>query len=109
MLIDFDDMATGPAVQDLWMLLPDRADRCRREINLILEGYETFQEFDDYSLRLIEPLRAMRMLYFLSWCARQVADAGFSRTFPDWGSDSFWRGQIADLTHQMAAIRELCG
>lgn len=108
MLIDFDDMATGPAVQDLWMLLPDRADRCRREINLILEGYETFQEFDDRTLRLIEPLRAMRMLYFLAWCARQIADAGFSRTFPDWGSDAFWRGQIADLAHQLALIRELC-
>lgn len=107
MLIDFDDMATGPAVQDLWMLLPDRADRCRWEINLILEGYEAFQEFDDRTLRLIEPLRAMRMLYFLAWCARQIADVGFSRTFPDWGSDAFWRAQIADLIHELALIREL--
>jgi Ser/Thr protein kinase RdoA (MazF antagonist) len=106
MLIDFDDMVMGPAIQDLWMLLPDHADACRHEINFILEGYETFQEFDDRMLRLIEPLRAMRMLYFLAWCSRQLDDPNYKQTFPDWGSDGFWRQQVGDLRQQLSVIRE---
>jgi Ser/Thr protein kinase RdoA (MazF antagonist) len=105
LLIDFDDMATGPAVQDLWMLLPDRPPQARAEIDLILDGYETFREFDDRQLRLIEPLRAMRMLYFLAWCARQTTDPQFARRFPDWGSESFWRQQTADLREQLDFLR----
>ena len=106
MLIDFDDMVTGPPVQDLWMLLPDHAHACRREIDLIIQGYETFQEFDDRMLRLIEPLRAMRMLYFLAWCSRQLDDPNYKQTFPDWGTEGFWRQQTNDLRQQLDVIRE---
>lgn len=104
-VIDFDDMATGPAVQDLWMLLPDKVEHCRREINVMLEGYEMFCEFDDAELRLVEPLRLMRMLYFLSWVGRQRGDAGFQRHFPGWGDDAFWRRELAELGRQLAACR----
>jgi Ser/Thr protein kinase RdoA (MazF antagonist) len=106
MLIDFDDMATGPIVQDLWMLLPDRPPRARQEIAQIIDGYEMFREFDDRQLRLIEPLRAMRMLYFLAWCSRQTGDPNFARKFPDWGTDSFWRQQTADLREQLDVLRQ---
>ena len=101
MLIDFDDMATGPVVQDLWMLLPDHLEGSRREIGLILDGYEAFREFDDRELRLVEPLRAMRMLYFLAWCSRQTQDPNFAAKFPDWTSDSYWRQQTSDLERQL--------
>ncbi|MCK5803127.1 MAG: serine/threonine protein kinase [Lentisphaeria bacterium] len=106
MLIDFDDMVTGPTVQDMWMLLPGHAHECRREIHLILEGYEMFHEFDDHTLRLIEPLRAMRMLYFLAWCSRQLVDPNFTRKFPEWGTDSFWSRQANDLQQQLNLIQE---
>jgi Ser/Thr protein kinase RdoA (MazF antagonist) len=104
MVIDFDDMMTGPPVQDIWLLLPDHANRSRHEINLILEGYEQFMEFDDRSLRLIEILRAMRIIYFLSWCSTQVDDFKFQSNFPDWGSEMFWQREIADIEHQYHAI-----
>jgi Ser/Thr protein kinase RdoA (MazF antagonist) len=104
MVIDFDDMVMGPAVQDIWLLLPDHANRTRHEINLILEGYEHFADFDDRQLRLVEILRAMRIIYFLSWCSTQVDDFKFQSNFPDWGSDIFWRREIADLEHQYHAI-----
>lgn len=104
LVIDFDDMAVGPPVQDLWMLLPAHAPDCRREINLILEGYEDFRAFDDRSLVLIEPLRIMRILYFLAWCSRQTGDPRFERNFPDWGSEPFWRQQMGDLRNQMDVI-----
>ena len=105
MIIDFDDMMVGPPVQDLWMLLPDQADKCRREFDLILKGYEQFREFDDSTFRLIEPLRAMRIIYFLSWCSRQVNDYRFQTLYPNWGSDAFWKSEIADLTQQRNRIR----
>jgi len=106
MIIDFDDMMVGPPVQDLWLLLPDRADRCQRELALLLRGYEQFREFDDRSLRLIEPLRAMRIVYFLAWCSRQVNDYRFRTMYPEWGSDAFWQREIHDLSHQLEVIGE---
>lgn len=106
MLIDFDDMAMGPAVQDMWMLLPDHPENCHREINLMLEGYEDFLEFDDRALRLVEALRAMRMLYYLAWCGKQKSDPNFDSKFPDWGNDSFWRQQVSDLERQLAIMRQ---
>ena len=59
MVIDFDDMMTGPPVQDLWLLLGDYANDSKREMNLLLQGYEQFREFDDLTLKLIEPLREL--------------------------------------------------
>ncbi len=104
MVIDFDDMVMGPAVQDIWLLLPGHASDTRREIGLILEGYEQFMEFDERQLRLIEILRAMRIIYFLSWCGTQSDDYKFRTNFPDWGSDAFWNREIADLERQHQAI-----
>jgi len=104
MVIDFDDMMMGPAVHDIWLLLPGHANQTRHEMNLILEGYEQFMEFDDRQLRLIEILRAMRIIYFLSWCSTQTDDYKFLANFPDWGSEMFWQREIADLEHQYHAI-----
>lgn len=109
MVIDFDDMMCGPPVQDLWLLLPDRVDQCRRELGLLLRGYETFREFDDHTLRLVEPLRTMRIIYYLAWCSIQVDDFKFRSDHAEWGSDSFWQREIADLQDQLNAIREAKG
>jgi Ser/Thr protein kinase RdoA (MazF antagonist) len=106
LLIDFDDMAMGPPVQDLWLLLPDRAAASAREINLFLDGYERFRKFDRSSLRCIEALRAMRMIYFLAWCGRQVDDFQFKRNFPDWGGASFWQREINDLREQAGFVMD---
>jgi Ser/Thr protein kinase RdoA (MazF antagonist) len=108
-LIDFDDMAVGPPVQDLWMLLPGTVAHAARELELMLEGYETFRDFDRSTLRLVEPLRAMRFLHYLAWCARQKADGGFARLAPDWGSNAFWRQEIADLERQLQEIADAAG
>jgi len=103
-LIDFDDMMNGPPVQDLWMLLPGRLDDAREEAEQLLEGYETFRPFDRSSLALIEPLRAMRMIYYLAWCARQSRDVSFLQHHPDWGSHTFWDKEIGDLERQYEVI-----
>jgi len=104
-LIDFDDMMNGPPIHDLWMLLPGRADTARRELEQLIEGYEMFRAFDRRTLRLIEPLRAMRMTYYLAWCARQSRDAAFLQHNPGWGSRAFWARELAELEAQLAVIR----
>lgn len=106
MIIDFDDMMVGPPVQDLWLLLPDRADRCQSELTLLIQGYEQFRDFDDHTCRLIEPLRAMRIIYFLWWCSRQVNDFKFRADHPEWGTDAFWKREVADLAAQLRVIQE---
>jgi Ser/Thr protein kinase RdoA (MazF antagonist) len=106
LLIDFDDMAMGPPIQDLWLLLPDRADKSTHEIELFVSGYERFRRFDRAGLRCIESLRAMRMIYFLAWCGRQKDDFQFKKNFPDWGSDPFWQREINDLREQLGFVME---
>ena len=106
MLIDFDDMMMGPPVHDLWLLLPGPARDCQFEISLLIRGYEQFREFDSVTLRLVEPLRVMRMIYYLAWCAHQVDDYKFRHDNPHWGADAFWQRENADLAMQLQVIRE---
>lgn len=104
-LIDFDDMAVGPAVQDFWLLLSGPLADCPIEVDLLLEGYETFRPFNRSTLRLIEPLRAMRFIHYAAWCAHQVLADGATSVIPDFGSRPYWQQEIADLHDQLARIR----
>ncbi len=106
-LIDLDDMASGPPVQDFWMLLPGHAEESLAEIDLFLEGYETFRDFDRRSLRLIEPLRAMRFIHYTAWCALQATEDGLSRVATDFGSRAYWQQEIRDLADQLERIRKM--
>jgi Ser/Thr protein kinase RdoA (MazF antagonist) len=105
-LIDFDDMMMGPPVQDLWLILPGSLKDVGRELHVVLEGYSQFARFDPRTLGLVEPLRFMRMIYFLAWRARQRNDFWFRESFPDWGNEAFWITEIEDLRTQQAVIRE---
>ena len=104
LLLDFDDMAIGPPVQDLWLLLPGRAFECRRELSLLAEGYAEFSELPADSLSLIESLRLYRMLHFLAWRALQRQDLWFKKDFPDWGSRAFWIQELEDFREQAKII-----
>jgi Ser/Thr protein kinase RdoA (MazF antagonist) len=104
-IIDFDDMAVGPPVQDFWMLLPGYMEDSLAEIEIFLEGYETFRNFDRRTLRLIEPLRAMRYIHYTAWCAHQAAEDGESRVVEDFGSHAYWQAEINDLADQLERIR----
>lgn len=104
-IIDFDDMAMGPAVQDFWMLLPGPLPEALAEVEIFLEGYETFMKFDRRSLALIEPLRAMRFLHYIAWCAHQFREDGESRVAPNFGTRDYWQRELADLADQLERIR----
>lgn len=102
MLVDFDDMLVGPCVQDLWLLAAGRDAWARARRTAIIEGYEEMRDFDRLSLRLIEPLRVLRLVHFAAWIARRWEDASFPRTFTDFGSDRFWVGQIEAIQEAAA-------
>lgn len=104
LLMDFDDCAWGPAVQDLWLLLPDHADQARTEIDLLTRGYAEFSAPEGLDWSAVEPLRLMRMVHFLSWCAAQRQDRGFELSFPDWGSRAFWIRELESLRDQVELI-----
>ncbi|MBT8354008.1 MAG: serine/threonine protein kinase [Desulfofustis sp.] len=105
-IIDFDDMVVGPPIQDLWMLLPGYLEESRVELALLLEGYEMFHVFDRSSLALVEPLRAMRFIHYMSWCAKQYIEDGGTRINDDFGSQAYWQQEIVDLKDQVALILE---
>lgn len=105
-LIDLDDMVVGPPVQDFWMLLPDVLEESYVYVDLLLEGYETFRPFDMSSLRLIEPLRAMRFIHYTAWCAHQVAEDGRSEVIPNFGTREYWQEEIRELQDQLERIRD---
>ncbi|MCL2789081.1 MAG: serine/threonine protein kinase [Desulfobulbus sp.] len=104
LLIDFDDMVVGPPIQDFWMLLPGRLGDALAEADLLIEGYETFRPFARSTLRLIEPLRAMRFIHYSAWCAHQVVEDGTTAVVPDFGSRAYWQAEIDDLRDQLARI-----
>lgn len=104
--VDFDDCASGPAVQDLWMLLAgDRATR-QRQLGDVLEGYEAFLELDPRELALVEPLRTLRMLHHSAWIARRWHDPAFPIAFPWFESPAYWSEQCTRLDEQLLAMAE---
>ncbi|MGB4585778.1 MAG: serine/threonine protein kinase, partial [Rectinemataceae bacterium] len=106
LLLDFDDMVTGPPIQDLWLLLPGHAEDCSKELSLLVEGYSEFSELEAGSVVLIETLRFYRLLHFLAWRSLQRDDNWFRRDFPDWGSRSFWIRELEDFRDQSRIISD---
>ena len=102
LLLDFDDMASGPQVQDLWLLLPGRTEDCGRELSLLIGGYSEFSSLPAGSVAAIETLRFHRMLHFLAWRSLQREDLWFKRDFPDWGGRAFWIRELEDFREQAA-------
>ena len=104
--VDLDDAVQGPAVQDLWMLLSGDPDAARRQLDALLEGYESVREFDWRELRLIEALRTQRMIHHSAWLARRWDDPAFPAAFPWFGTPNYWSDQVVKLREQLEAMRE---
>jgi Ser/Thr protein kinase RdoA (MazF antagonist) len=102
--LDFDDMVRGPAVQDVWLLTPGRDAESRSQRMALLEGYEEMRAFDRWSLRLVEPLRALRFIHYTAWIARRWEDPAFPLAFPQFGSHRYWSDMTTDLEEQLRLI-----
>ena len=97
--LDFDDMVNGPPVQDLWLLAPDP-----ESFQFLLEGYEQMRDLPDGSERLVECLRALRMIHYATWIAKRYEDPAFQRAFPQFESPRYWEDLSADLEKQLHRI-----
>ncbi len=104
--VDLDDALTGPAVQDLWMLLSGDRASMTRQLGAVLAGYEDFMDFDWRELRLVEPLRTLRMIHHSAWIARRWNDPAFPAAFPWFEGPAYWSQQTTQLNEQIDAMRE---
>ena len=103
--VDLDDARTGPAVQDLWMLLSGERAQSQRQLGALIDGYEQFREFDRDELALIEPLRTLRQIHYSAWLARRWEDPAFPRAFPWFGTSDYWKDQVVMLEEQLEAMQ----
>ncbi len=98
--VDLDDCLTGPAIQDLWMLLSGSREEMAAQMRTLLEGYRQFRDFDPLELGLIEALRGLRLLHYSGWLARRWHDPAFPLAFPWFGTPRYWEEQIVTLREQ---------
>lgn len=105
-LVDFDDARSGPAVQDIWMLLSgDRAYQttCLSEL---MEAYTEFNDLDAKELRWIEPLRTLRMIHHAYWLASRWQDPAFPLAFPWFNTANYWEEHVAALQEQSVMLEQ---
>ena len=103
--VDLDDARTGPAVQDLWMLLSGDRRQQTQQLGALLDGYEQFRPFDRRELALIEPLRTLRLIHYSAWIARRWEDPAFPINFPWFGTRDYWQGQVDMLVEQIEEMQ----
>ncbi len=104
--VDLDDCCTGPAIQDLWMLLSGTREEQQTQLIDVLTGYEDFYEFNPRELHLIEALRTLRLIHMSGWIAKRWTDPAFPRAFPWFGSERYWQDRILELREQLALMSE---
>lgn len=105
-LIDFDDMSIAPRVQDIWMITPGRDQYSTDLRDKLIDAYCEMSDFDFKELKLIESLRALRMIHFSSWIAHRFEDESFKRAFPTYGSFQYWEKELYDLKEQIGFIQD---
>lgn len=102
--LDFDDMLMGPAVQDIWLIVRGRDEHAERQREVLIHSYESMREFDRTTLRLIEPLRALRIIHYSAWIARRWEDPTFKNAFPDFGTYKYWFEELETLNEQLSLM-----
>jgi Ser/Thr protein kinase RdoA (MazF antagonist) len=105
-IADLDDCRMGPAIQDIWMMLSGDQQEQRLTLELMLEEYEQYCDFDPAELKLIEPLRAMRIVHYMAWLARRWQDQAFVQSFPWFATDKYWEQQCLVLKEQLALLQQ---
>ncbi len=104
--VDLDDCRSGPAIQDLWMMLSGDYMQQQLQLETLIEAYEEFNTFNTSELNLIEPLRAMRMVHYMAWLCRRWQDPAFPRAFPWFAEEKYWENQILALKEQLSDLQQ---
>lgn len=101
-IVDMDDSLMAPAIQDIWMLVSGEYDLVRLKLDVMIEAYNAFYEFDDRQIRLIEGLRTLRMIQYAGWLANRWEDPAFPAAFTWFNTPHYWQEHIAHLKDQLA-------
>jgi Ser/Thr protein kinase RdoA (MazF antagonist) len=104
--VDFDDSRTGPAMQDLWMLLSGDRASMTKQLSDVIAGYEDFAEFDRRELALVEALRTLRLIHYSAWIARRWDDPAFPAAFTWFNTQRYWQDRVLELKEQIALMDE---
>ncbi len=104
--VDLDDCRTGPAVQDLWMLISGEHHDREQQWCWLLDAYSTFCDFDPRELNLVEALRALRMIHYQGWLARRWDDPAFPQAFPWFEDERHWETVVGQLREQLSEMQE---
>lgn len=104
--VDFDDCKMGPAIQDIWMLLSGDRQEKQLQLSMLLEGYEEEYPFAQQELALIEPLRTMRIINYVSWINKRWSDPAFKLNFPWFITDQYWQELLQSLQQQITTLKE---
>lgn len=104
--VDLDDARNGPAIQDLWMLLNGERQEKLIQLDILLEGYQEFCDFNASELKLIEPLRGLRIVHYMAWLAKRWHDPAFPIAFPWFNEPKYWENQVLAFKEQIAALEE---
>ncbi|WP_297791726.1 serine/threonine protein kinase [uncultured Marinobacter sp.] len=105
LFVDLDDCRTGPAIQDLWLLLNGDDTERGQQFGELLEGYEMFRDFNRRERHLIEPLRCYRQIAHAAWLAKRWDDPAFPRFFPWFTQPRYWSDQVLAMREQLAALQ----
>jgi Ser/Thr protein kinase RdoA (MazF antagonist) len=105
-IVDLDDCRSGPAIQDLWMLISGEREQQTRQMIELLEGYNEFYEFHPRELKLIEALRTLRLMHYAAWLARRWSDPAFPLAFPWFNTENYWASHIQELKEQFFILNE---
>lgn len=104
--LDFDDMLMGPCVQDLWLVVPGRDPEAKQQFQILVEAYRQMRTLESQSLRLVEPLRALRFVHFITWMTKRWEDPAFPRAFPYYGTYEYWGRETQNLKEQLSLIQQ---
>ncbi len=104
--IDFDDTLVGPAVQDIWLIIPGTDQYAIQDRHLLLEAYQEMRDFNFQEIKLVEVLRALRFIHFSTWIAKRWEDPAFKRAFTHFNDPNYWETQLNDLRIQYSLIQE---
>ncbi|MDH3326589.1 MAG: serine/threonine protein kinase [Gammaproteobacteria bacterium] len=100
-IVDLDDCVSGPAIQDIWMLLSGEKHEQEVQLQSIIEGYNEFFEFDVSELNMIEALRTLRLMNYAAWLAKRWNDPAFPQNFPWFDSPRYWEDHVSSLQEQL--------
>lgn len=104
--VDFDDTMTGPAIQDLWMMLSGERDQRQSQLLELVEGYNEFHDFRASELELVESMRTLRLMHYSAWLARRWQDPAFPMSFPWFNTERYWAEHILELREQLFLLDE---